>query len=161
MSIKQFDFSNVATKPFSIALVVSRFNPLITQRLLDSALARLKALNFSDALIQVIHVPGAVEIPLICKQLAKEQSIKAIITLGCVIRGETSHYDYVCQMVSDDCLSLSMEHNLPIIFGVLTTENAKQALARSGGEHSDKGSESVDAAIEMVELMRNLDTQFD
>lgn len=156
MNIKQFDFSNEAAEPFSIAIVISRFNTPITKRLLDSALDRLKGLHFDDNLVQVFHVPGAVEIPLVCEKLAKTNQFKAIITLGAVIRGETTHYDYVCQMASDGCLSVSLKYQIPVIFGVLTTENAKQALARSGGEHSDKGIESVDAAIEMVKMTEHL-----
>ena len=156
MPIKQIDCFGSTTTPFPITIVVSRFNTPVTKRLLDSALTRLKALEFSDEDIEVVHVPGAVEIPLVCKQVAKNKKSKAIVALGAVIRGETSHYDYVCDYVTQGCLSVSMAYELPVIFGVLTTENGEQAYARAGGKHSDKGQESVDAAIEMVNVMEKL-----
>lgn len=144
------------SKPFNIAIVVSRFNQDVTGRLLNSATETLKAKGFDDSQITVVHVPGAVEIPLVVNQLASKKSYEAIIALGVVIRGETSHYDYVCEQVSQGCQSVMLAHNLPIIFGVLTTESKAQALARAGGEHSDKGVEAVDAACEMVEVMRQI-----
>ncbi len=139
---------------FNIAVITSRFNEPVTTRLTQSAIKRLKDLNFSEDQITTIEVPGAIEIPLIAKQLANTRSYEAIICLGCVIRGETSHYDYVCEQVSQGCQRVSLDHNIPVIFGILTTETGEQALDRAGGEHSDKGIESVDSAVEMVALMR-------
>jgi 6,7-dimethyl-8-ribityllumazine synthase len=157
MSITQIDCSQATVASFPITIVVSRFNTPITNRLLDSALSRLKACQFKDEDIQVIHVPGAVEIPLVCRRVAANGRARAIIALGAVIRGETSHYDYVCDYVTKGCLSVSEAFELPLIFGVLTTENGEQAYARTGGEHSDKGQESVDAAIEMVQVIEKLE----
>lgn len=157
MSVSQIDCSQTKIASFPLTIVVSRFNTPVTQRLLDGALTRLKALNFKDEHIQVIHVPGAVEIPLVCKRIAKSGKARAIIALGAVIRGETSHYDYVCKYVTEGCLSVSQSYELPLIFGVLTTENDDQAFARAGGKHGDKGKESVDAAIEMVQVLEKLD----
>lgn len=153
MSVTQIDCSQSSIASFPLTIVVSRFNTPVTQRLLDGALTQLKALAFEDEHIQVIHVPGAVEIPLVCKRVAKSGKARAIIALGAVIRGETSHYDYVCKYVTEGCLSVSQSYEVPLIFGVLTTENGEQAFARAGGVHSNKGKESVDAAIEMVQVM--------
>ena len=135
---------------FPVALIVSRFNEEVTSRLHQSAIVRLDDLGFSNSQITVVWVPGAVEIPLMAQHLARKQQYSAIIALGAVIRGETGHYDYVCSQVSNGCLKVSLGYNIPVIFGVLTTENEEQALARAGGNHSNKGSECVDAAVEMV-----------
>lgn len=141
-------------KHFNVAIITSRFNEPVTEKLTASAVKRLQELEFSDDQITIVSVPGAVEIPLIAQQLAETHAYEAIIGLGCVIRGETSHYDYVCEQVSQGCQRVSLDHNIPVVFGILTTENGEQALARAGGEHSDKGIESVDTAVEMVSLMR-------
>lgn len=142
--------------PFSVGIVVSRFNETITQRLCDGALQRLKELEISNDHITVVWVPGAVEIPIIVQQLAETKKNSVIITLGAVIRGETGHYDYVCKQVSDGCQALALKYNLPIIFGVLTTDNVEQALDRAGGKHSHQGREAVDAAFEMVSLIQQI-----
>ncbi len=152
----EHNYKDQKFEPFTIAVIVSRFNEDITDRLLKSALSTLETLGFGSELVTVVHVPGAVEIPLIVDKVASTFSVEAIVTLGAVIRGETSHYDYVCQQVSDGCQQLALKHGIPVIFGVLTTENKEQALARSGGQHSDKGKESVMAACEMVNLLRKL-----
>ncbi len=141
-------------KNFNVAIVTSRFNDEITSRLTQSAITRLKQLEFSNEQITTVSVPGAIEVPLIVQQLAKTNAYEAIICLGCVIRGETSHYDYVCEQVSQGCQRVALDHSIPVIFGILTTEDEAQALARSGGEHSDKGLEAVNTAVEMVALMR-------
>lgn len=141
---------------FNIAIIVSRFNEEITQKLCDGALQRLNELGFHEEQITLIWVPGAVEIPLIAKRIAQTESIEAIICLGCVIRGETSHYDYVCEQVSDGCQKVALENDIPVIFGVLTTEDEEQALERCGGVHGHKGRDSVDAAVHMASLMRQI-----
>lgn len=143
-------------KPFPIAIVTSRFNEKVTQALYQGACDRLKELNVPENLVRSIWVPGAVEIPLIVKQFAKSNQFKAILALGAVIRGETTHYDYVCQQVSDGCQQVMLQYDTPVIFGVLTTENAEQAFARSGGAKGNKGAEAVDAAFEMVAIMEEL-----
>ncbi len=103
--------------------------------------------------ITVQSVPGAVEIPLTVQLLAKSKRFDAIIALSCVIRGDTSHYDYVCDQVSQGCQRVMLDQDIPVIFGVLTTENEEQAYARVGGAEGHKGEEAADAAIEMVEIM--------
>ena len=115
-------------RPFPVAIVVSRFNHTVTERLRSGALKHLKQLGFSSEWITLVEVPGAVEIPLVVQRLAKKAKHEAIITLGAVIRGETSHYDYVCTQVSQGCQRVAMQYDLPVIFGVLTTENRSQLL---------------------------------
>lgn len=144
------------SKPFSIAVVVSTFNEEITEKLLKGATERLSELGFSDEQVTILRVPGAVEIPLAAQKIAQLGIVEAIITLGAVIRGETSHYDYVCQMVSQGCQQVSLQNDLPVIFGVLTVETESQALDRLGGNHGHKGVEAVDAACEMVQLFKQL-----
>jgi len=144
-------------QPYNIALVVSRFNEEITQALYAGALARLAELNFADEHITVIWVPGAVEIPLVAQRLACSNAYEAIICLGAVIRGETSHYDYVCDQVSSGCQKVALEHDIPVIFGILTTENDEQALDRAGGKHGNKGRDAVDTALEMVSVLHQID----
>lgn len=134
-----------------IAIITSEFNREITQKLYEGAIARLKELNCSE--IAEFWVPGAVEIPLIAKLCAKSKKFAAIICLGAVVRGETTHYDYVCQQVSSGCQQVMMEFELPVIFGVLTTENEAQAFDRVGGAHGHKGRDAADAAMRMTDLL--------
>ena len=139
---------------FSVAIIVSLFNREITEELQNGAIARLKEHPLTD--ITLIEVPGAVEIPLIAKKLASKGGYNAIIALGAVIRGETSHYDYVCQLVSDGCQLVGLEFDVPIIFGVLTTENEEQAWDRLGGKHGHKGIEAADCAIAMNSILQQI-----
>lgn len=141
---------------FPIALVVSRFNEAVTSKLISGAYDRLKELGFDEGQITVVDVPGAVEIPVTLQKLAESKEFDALIALGAVIRGETSHYDYVCNLVSAGCQQISLTFKLPVIFGVLTTENEEQAFERCGGKHGHKGKDAVDAACEMVALFRSL-----
>ncbi len=140
-----------------IAIVVSEFNQSITGKLLEGAVSRLNQLNFNANQITIVKVPGAVEIPLIAKLLAKSEKYDAIICLGAVIRGDTSHYDYVCQQVSQGCQQVMMEFDIPVIFGILTTENEEQAEDRVGGKEGHKGIDAADAAIEMIKVMHLLE----
>jgi 6,7-dimethyl-8-ribityllumazine synthase len=139
-----------------IAIIVSEFNANVTDRLLEGAVQRLNQLNIPELSWQITSVPGAVEIPLIARQFAKSGKFNAIICLGAVIRGETDHYDYVCQQVSYGCQKVALKFDVPVIFGILTTENEAQALARSGGDEGNKGKDAVDASIEMITLMDTL-----
>ncbi len=138
---------------FPIAIVTSRFNSEITQRLYEGAIERLKELNFKEEEITATWVPGAVEIPLIAKKLAETNRYAAIICLGAVIRGETTHYDYVCQQVSLGCQEIALSCDIPVIFGILTTEDEQQALERTGGIHGHKGRDAVDTACEVVSVL--------
>lgn len=139
---------------FPIAVVVSRFNEQVTERLLEGALQRLKELEFDEGQITIVEVPGAIEIPLILQKLSELHQFDALVALGAVIRGETTHYDYVCSQVSEGCQQISLQYKIPVVFGVLTTENEEQALDRCGGKHGHKGKDAVDTACEMVALLR-------
>lgn len=138
-----------------IGIVVSTFNTEITEKLLVGAVSELIRSGFEREQIDVVKVPGAVEIPLIAKLLATKKKYDAIICLGAVIRGDTDHYDYVCQQVSYGCQKIMLELNIPILFGVLTTENEKQARARVT-EKNHKGVEVAQAAVKMISLVRDL-----
>ena len=136
---------------FKVAVVCARFNPEITEPLLSGCSEELKNLGFNSAQVSVFKVPGAIEIPLVVQQ-ALLAGFDGVIALGAVIRGETSHYDYVCNSVERGCSQLMLEFNAPVIFGVLTTENEEQALDRIGGRHGHKGIECARALKEMLEL---------
>jgi 6,7-dimethyl-8-ribityllumazine synthase len=144
------------TEYFNVAIVVSRFNQEITHKLFEGALARLREVGFEEARITVVWVPGAVEIPLMAKRLAQTDNYEAIICLGAVIFGETKHFDYVCEQVSHGCQQVALAHDIPILFGVLTTHNIEQAYARAGGSKGNIGRQTVDAAIELVSVLRQI-----
>jgi 6,7-dimethyl-8-ribityllumazine synthase len=141
-----------------IGIVVARFNEEITTRLYESALRGLYEMGVQKDGIVGVTVPGAVEIPLAAQTLVKHQRVDAVVALGAVIRGETSHYDYVCSMVADGCLRVSLDHGLPVAFGVLTCDTVEQAEARSGPRETNKGFEAACVAIEMATLQRGLRT---
>jgi 6,7-dimethyl-8-ribityllumazine synthase len=136
----------------NIAIVVADFNSEITSKLLAGALERLTEAGFSQQQIKVVHVPGAVEIPYTAKLLARTKKYAAIICLGAVIRGDTDHYDYVCQQVSYGCQQIMLEMEIPLIFGILTTQNIEQAYARVGGAEGHKGRDAAEAALKMIEV---------
>lgn len=141
---------------FPIALIVSAFNQTITNALKQGAMERLLELNFHTEDITFIEVPGAVEIPFVAKLLAVKNEHAAIVALGAVIRGETSHYDYVCQQVSQGCQQVMLDYAIPVIFGILTTEDEAQAHERVGGKHGHKGRDAVDAAVLMVSVKEQI-----
>ena len=141
---------------FPVAIVVSRFNEEVTAKLLEGALARLRERGFHDEHISVAWVPGAVELPIVAQRFASSKTYDAVICLGAVIRGETSHYDYVCEQASQGCQRVALDTGVPVIFGVLTTENDEQAMDRVGGKHGHKGRDAADAAIETVCVLRKL-----
>ena len=141
-------------KNHKIAIVVSKFNEFITEKLLEGCLNTLAANKIDKNNINILKVPGAFEIPTACKWIIDENKYSAIITLGCVIRGETSHYDHICNAVSTEINYLGVLTGIPVIFGILTCENIEQALDRAGGKKGNKGAEAALAAIEMVLLYR-------
>lgn len=140
-----------------IGIVVSRFNEFISSKLLEGALDCLKRHDIKDGDIEIAWVPGAFEIPLIASKMAKSKKYDAIICLGSVIRGTTSHYDYVCSEVSKGIASVSLQSDLPVIFGVLTTDNIEQAVERAGTKAGNKGFDSALTAIEMVNVCKELE----
>ena len=140
-----------------IGIVVARFNEFITSKLRGGAVDGLVRHGMNEEDIDVAWVPGAFEIPLIAKKMAKSGKYDAVIALGAVIRGSTSHYDYVCNEVSKGVAAASMESGVPVMFGVVTTENIEQAIERAGTKAGNKGYDCALGAIEMVNLIRNLD----
>lgn len=139
-----------------IGIVCARFNEFITSRLLGGALDGLKRRGVNEDDVSVAWVPGAFEIPIVAKRMAKSGKYDAVICLGAVIRGSTSHYDYVCSEVSKGIAAVELETGVPVMFGVLTTENIEQAIERAGSKAGNKGSECAEGAIEMVNLLREI-----
>lgn len=140
-----------------IAIVVARFNDFITNRLLDGAQGTLVRHGVAGNNIHVAWVPGAFEIPLIAKKLAEKEEYDAVIAIGTVIRGATSHYDYVCNEVAKGVSNASLSSGKPVIFGVLTTETIEQAIERAGTKAGNKGAEAAVAAIEMANMVKQLE----
>lgn len=139
-----------------IAIVAGRFNEFITSKLVGGALDVLKRNDVSEENIDIAWVPGAFEIPLIAKKLANTQKYDAIITLGAVIKGSTPHFDYVCAEVSKGVAQISLQSELPVIFGVLTTNNIEEAIERAGTKAGNKGADAAFSAIEMINLIREI-----
>jgi len=137
-------------------IVVSRFNEFIGGKLLSGALDELKRHGVEDFNIDVVWCPGAFEIPLVAKKCAKSGKYSAVITLGAVIKGSTSHYDYVCAEVSKGVASVALDTGVPVIFGVLTTDNLEQAIERAGTKAGNKGADAAKSAIEMANLVSQL-----
>ena len=153
--MKTFEGKLVSSN-IKVGIVVARFNEFITSKLLSGAMDGLLRHNVKEEDIQVAWVPGAFEIPLIASKMARSCKYNAVICLGAVIRGSTSHYDYVCNEVSKGIAAVSLETGVPVLFGVLTTENIEQAIERSGSKAGNKGSECAEGAIEMVNLIHEM-----
>lgn len=138
------------------AIVVSRWNELITNRLLEGARDGLRRHGVAEDAIDVAWVPGSFELPLICKQMAESRRYDAIIALGAVIRGATSHYDHVAGAATSGVAQVGLQTGVPCIFGVITTENIEQAIERAGTKAGNKGFDAATAAIEMATLLQSL-----
>jgi 6,7-dimethyl-8-ribityllumazine synthase len=147
---------NLNAEGKKFAIVVARFNSFISEKLLEGALDSLIRSGAADADIDVVRVPGAFEIPLIAKKLAASQKYDALICLGVVIRGATPHFDVVVSEVSKGSAQVGLDTGVPVLFGVLTTETIEQAIERSGTKAGNKGAEVAVAAIEMANLVTNL-----
>jgi len=141
-----------------VAIVTSRFNQPVTEELYTGAFDTLSKTLPKDN-IKAWWVPGAVEIPIVVQRLARLRRFDAIIALGAVVRGETPHFDYVCEQVSQGCQQIMLAEDCPIIFGVLTTDNAEQAYARLGGDKGHKGVEAAETALAMIQLLREIESQ--
>lgn len=140
-----------------VGIVVARFNEFITSKLLGGALDCLRRHEMEDDQIEVAWAPGAFEIPLVASKMAHSGKYDCVICLGAVIRGSTTHYDYVCAEVSKGIASVSLASGIPVMFGVLTTENIEQAIERAGTKAGNKGYDSALGALEMVNLIRRLE----
>jgi 6,7-dimethyl-8-ribityllumazine synthase len=147
---------NFVAKGIKIGIVAARFNEFITSKLIGGAVDALKRHDVSDEDITLAWVPGAFEIPVVAQQMANSKKYDAIICLGAVIRGSTTHYDYVCSEVSKGIAHVSMNSNIPVLFGVLTTENIEQAIERAGTKAGNKGYDCGLSAIEMVNLLKQI-----
>ena len=147
---------NLVAQNIKVALVASRFNEFIVSKLISGAVDGLKRHNVSDDDITLAWVPGAFEIPLIASKLAKSGKYDAVICLGAVIRGATSHYDYVCNEVSKGVAHVSLETGIPVLFGVLTTDTIEQAIERAGTKAGNKGYDCALSAIEMINLSKEM-----
>ncbi|WP_020007039.1 6,7-dimethyl-8-ribityllumazine synthase [Salinicoccus albus] len=139
-----------------MAIVAGRFNDFITSRLVDGAEGTLTSHNVSTERIDLVEVPGAFEIPLAAKTLAESGKYDAVIGLGCVIRGSTTHYDYVCSEAAKGIAQAGMTTGVPVMFGVITVENIEQAIERAGTKAGNKGADAAAGAIEMAKLMKNI-----
>ena len=143
-------------KGVKIGIVAGRFNEFITSKLVDGAVDVLKRNDVNEEDIDIAWVPGAFEIPLITKKMAESKKYDAIITLGAVIKGSTPHFDYVCAEVSKGVAQISLQTGLPIMFGVLTTNNIEEAIERAGTKAGNKGSDVAFGALEMIDLIKNI-----
>ncbi len=146
----------VVAKEVKIGIVVARFNEFITSKLLGGAIDGLKRHEVEEEQIDVAWVPGAFEIPLVAQAMTKSGKYDAVICLGAVIRGATSHYDYVCNEVSKGIAQVSLQSEIPVMFGILTTDNIEQAIERAGSKAGNKGYECATGAIEMINLLREI-----
>ncbi len=148
---------NLTSDNIKVGIIAARFNEFITSKLLDGAVDALVRHDVNKEDIDIAWVPGAFEIPLIADKMAKSKKYDAVICLGAVIRGSTTHYDYVCSEVSKGIAHVSLNSSIPVMFGVLTTENIEQAIERAGTKAGNKGFECAIGAIEMVNLIREIE----
>lgn len=154
--MKTYEGSLVA-KGIKVAIVAARFNEFITSKLIGGAMDGLKRHGVQEEDVNLVWVPGAFEIPLVASKLAKSGKYDAVICLGAVIRGSTSHYDYVCAEVSKGIATVSLDSQIPVLFGVLTTDTIEQAIERAGTKAGNKGYDCALSAVEMVNLIREIE----
>lgn len=155
LSIVPADLPSAANMHFGI--VVSQWNSEVTEGLMHGAVSALVAAGCLESNITIKYVPGTVELTLGAQFFAEYTDVDAVIALGCVVQGETRHFDFVCQSVTQGITQLMISWNMPIAFGVLTTENMQQALDRSGGKYGNKGTEAAVAAVQMVAMQNEMD----
>ena len=151
-----FEGNLIAPEGMKVGIVVSRFNEFIGKKLLDGAVDGLVRHGVSDENIVTAWVPGAFEIPLAAEKMASSGKYDAVIALGAVIRGSTSHYDHVCNEVSKGIAQVGLRTGVPVLFGVLTTDNIEQAIERAGSKVGNKGYDCALSAVEMVNLLKQL-----
>ncbi len=147
---------NLIAKDLKFGIVVSRFNEFIGTRLLDGALDALKRHGVDEGAVHVAWTPGSFEIPLIAKKMAESDRYDAVICLGAVIRGSTPHFDYVAGEVAKGVAKVNLDHGVPVIFGVVTTDSIEQAIERAGTKNGNKGWQAAVAAIEMANLIKTI-----
>lgn len=147
----------ISAEGFRFAIIVSRFNDFISSKLVEGAMDALKRHGVDEKKVSLIKVPGSFELPATAKRLAKNDKYDAIICLGAVIRGATPHFDYIAAEVSKGIASVALESNVPVTFGVLTTDNLEQAIERAGSKIGNKGWDAAVSAMEMVNLFKVLE----
>ena len=155
--MKTFE-GKLVSEEIKIGIVAARFNEFITSKLLSGAVDTLIRHDVKEENIHVAWVPGAFEIPLIASKMAKSGKYDAVICLGAIIRGSTSHYDLVCNEAAKGIAQVSLQSDIPVMFGVITTENIEQAIERAGSKAGNKGSECAEGAIEMINLIREIES---
>jgi 6,7-dimethyl-8-ribityllumazine synthase len=143
-------------RKLKIGIVVSEWNREVTQELEKGAREALLAHGVKSESLLIHRVPGSFELPLGAKLLLENKDIDAVIILGCVIQGETRHFDFICQAVSQGCMNVGLEYHTPVVFGVLTTNTLEQAMDRAGGKHGNKGTEAAITALKMAALSKNI-----
>lgn len=158
-NLSQFELPTPSAAQMSIGIVVAEWNIDVTGSLLEGAISTLKSCGCLESNIKVKWVPGTFELPMGAQFFAEYTNVDAVIVLGCVIQGETRHFDFVCQGVTQGITQLQLSWSMPIAFGVLTTQTAQQALDRAGGKHGNKGDEAAATAVKMVALQREMDAQ--
>lgn len=144
--------SSVAFAQFTIGIVVAEWNTEVTGALLNGSVEFLKKFGVKEKKIKINKVPGSFELPLAAQWLADDKKVDAVIVLGCVIQGETRHFDFICDACANGVMQVGLTSKKPIVFGVLTTDNQKQALERAGGKHGNKGIEAAETALKMLLL---------
>jgi 6,7-dimethyl-8-ribityllumazine synthase len=147
----------ISAEGFRFAIIVSRFNDFISSKLVEGAMDALIRHGVDEEKVSLVRVPGSFEIPATAKRLAKSGNYDAIICLGAVIRGDTPHFDYIAAEVSKGIANVSLESNIPLTFGVLTTDNLEQAIERAGSKAGNKGWDAAISAMEMVNLFKELE----
>ncbi len=154
--VNTFEGKLYANAEDKFCIIVARFNDFIGNKLLEGAVDTFKRLNVKEENIDVIYVPGAFEIPMIAKKIAESKKYSAIVALGAIIKGSTSHYDYVCAELSKGIATVSMNSNVPVMFGVLTCDTIEQAIERAGTKAGNKGAQCAQSAIEMADLIKKI-----
>ena len=156
-NLSEHDASKIpSAKGMKVAIVVSEWNPAITGALFKGAMETLITHGCKKKNISRINIPGSFELPTAAQFVAEKKKVDAIICIGCVVKGETRHFDFICDAVANGIVNVSLKFNLPVIFGVLTTNNMQQAQARAGGKHGNKGVEAAVTAIKMAALKKSL-----
>ena len=156
-NLSTFDAPLPSAEEMRFGIVVAEWNREVTEALLEGAVRTLRSAGCPDMNIQIKYVPGAFELPLGAQFFAEYTEVDAVIVLGCVVQGDTRHFDYICQGVTQGVMQLQIHWNMPIAFGVLTVDNMQQALDRAGGRLGNKGDEAAAAAIQMVKLQIDLE----
>ena len=156
MGVNIIEGNIIGNKDLKIGIAVARFNDFITSRLLGGAEDALKRHGVAEENVDVAWVPGAFELPLICQKMAQTKKYDAVIALGSVIRGSTSHYDLVCNEAAKGAAQVSLQNGVPVMFGIITTENIEQAIERAGSKAGNKGAECATGALEMIDLIKKI-----